>query len=258
MTIRSLAICLLSCLLLAACGNRYTPPPVLNNQSGTEHLPEGRKSPEIFELYSAGGDSVMSTHWPRKFDASGVAWDDKHTCTLITRRHVVMAAHYMRHPGKAVIFHDRSGKRIVRKMVAAKKGSGDYAVGLLDKPVPSNYTAYLLPRPSEFLKAKLMYQPAVITDQHRRLYFHQIIAFTGGKIAFRHNKLRRGQVKNLVSGDSGNPSFIIVGGKQILIETHTTGGPGTGPFYGDAKVQAEIRQMVSALDRTYSIRTIEL
>ncbi len=247
---------LLSCLFFASCGDRYTPPPVLNNNSTTEDLPKGKAAPEIFSQYSASGNSVMSKGWTSKFDASGIAWDKKKTCTLITRRHVLMARHYARGVGALVVFHDRQGKYIFRTLEAIKRGSGDYAVGLLNKPLPSNYTAYALPRPSGNLKPKLIYRPVIVTEQHRRLYFHQIIGFNGGTIVFRHNKLRRGHVKNLVGGDSGNPSFVIVRGQQVLIETHYSGGPGSGPFYGDASVQAEVQQMVKELDSSYSIRTV--
>ena len=257
MKITALLSALIASVILISCGG-YDPPTKLHANSITEDLPDGRKSPEIFKKYVPHGNSVMNPGWPSKFDASGVAWNDKRTCTLITRRHVLMAKHYQRRPSTPVVFHDRQGRFVSRNIIASKAGSGDYAVGLLDKPVPSNYTAYLFPSPSPHLKAKLMYKPVIVTDQHRRLYFHQIISFSGSNIVFRHNKLKRGHIKNLVSGDSGNPSFIVVGGKQILIETHYGGGAGVGPFYGDDRVQAEVKKMVAELDSSYSIRTIQL
>ncbi|MDG1671900.1 MAG: hypothetical protein P8H96_13615, partial [Akkermansiaceae bacterium] len=42
--------------------------------------------------------------------------------------------------------------------------------------------------------------------------------------------------KKLIKGDSGNPSFLIDGQELVLVETHTSGGPGAGPFYGSAIV----------------------
>ena len=39
-------------------------------------------------------------------------------------------------------------------------------------------------------------------------------------------KKQIGYGKILVSGDSGNPSFIMVNGEPTLIETHHTGGEG--------------------------------
>ena len=55
--------------------------------------------------------------------------------------------------------------------------------------------------------------------------------------------------RNLIVGDSGNPSFLIVNGQLVLLETHTTGGPGAGPFYGDPNIQAAIRAAIAEMDQ---------
>ena len=78
-----------------------------------------------------------------------------------------------------------------------------------------------------------------------------------GTIAFKHDKTEsHGWSKNLVVGDSGNPSFLIVGNELVLLETHTTGGPGAGPYFGDPTVQQSVRQAVQKLDPAYRIRMV--
>lgn len=257
---KNTSLALLPCLFLAACGaggSNHGSTPSLSKTSQTEDLPIAWQSPNIFEKYTAKGNAKLANSWTRKLDTSGISFDSKKTCTLITRRHVLMARHYQRPVLAPVIFHDRSGKRIARHLVAVKPGSGDYAVGLLNEPLPNNYKAYPLPTHSANLAEKLTNRSVVLTDQNRRLFIHQIAAISGGHIRFKQNPTQqKGYRKNLVSGDSGNPSFIIIRGQPVLIETHTTGGPGAGPFYGDATVQAEISQLVNAMDSNYSIRTV--
>lgn len=189
---------------------------------------------------------------------SGVSFNDTRTVTLITPRHVVMAKHYSRPAAAPVVFHDRSGKRIERKIIGFMGAQGDVMVGLLDEPVPANYTSYPLPDPGSDL-GSLVGRPVIVSDQKRSLFVHLVAGGRGGIIAFKHDEAERyGWGKNLVVGDSGNPSFLIVGKQLVLVETHFTSGPGAGPYYGDPAVQASIRTAAAKLDPSYRIRTVKV
>jgi len=191
-------------------------------------------------------------------DMSGVSFNDTRTATLITPRHVVMAKHYARPAAASVIFHDRSGVRIERKLIAFAAGAGDVMIGLLDEPVLANYRPYALPAIGTESSA-LIGKPVIVSDQHRNLFVHVIAGFGNGMIALKHDSsIKHGWSKNLVTGDSGNPSFLIVGDELVLMETHTTGGPGAGPYYGDPAVQDSVRAAVEKLDPTYKIRTVRV
>jgi hypothetical protein len=99
----------------------------------------------------------------------------------------------------------------------------------------------------------------IVSDQNRNLFVHLIAGIGSGTIAFKHDKTEsHGWSKNLVVGDSGNPSFLIVGNELVLVETHSTGGPGAGPFYGDPAVQQSVRRAVEKLDSSYRIRTVAI
>jgi hypothetical protein len=242
-------------VFLVGCG--ATTSPTLSKSLKTEEMPVAGKSPNIFDQYKAKGNAKMSQGWTSKFDASGISFNNKRTCTLVTPRHVVMAKHYQRPTHSPVIFHDRQGRRVSRFLIAVKGGYGDTSVGLLNEPVPSNITAYPLLRPSADLASQLSQQYTLITDQYRRIFIHQIAEISGSSIRFKHDlNKENGYRKNLVRGDSGNPSFIMLRGKPVLIETHTTGGPGAGPFYGDARLQAEIARLIKEMDSSYSLRTV--
>ncbi|MFM2199171.1 MAG: hypothetical protein RLZZ505_2603 [Verrucomicrobiota bacterium] len=241
----ALAVC------LASCGGSVGP-------SGSPVLPPPSAPPGIFKSYRPDGDSSMAEGWTQGFDMSGVSFNDTRTVTLITPRHVVMAKHYARPAAAPVVFHDRNGKHIQRKIIGFAAGAGDVMVGLLDEPVPSNYRPYPLPAAGADASA-LIGRPVIVSDQHRNLFVHQIAGFGKGTIAFQHDKTEsHGWSKNLVAGDSGNPSFLIAGSELVLLETHTTGGPGAGPYYGDPVVQQSVRHAVRKLDSAYSIRTVSI
>ena len=217
-------------------------------------LPPLGGSPKIFKRYSIKGDAEMMDGWARNFDMSGVSFNEKMTLTLVTRRHVIMASHYRRKPGAKVVFHNRMGKRIERTLVDVIEVVGDVAVGLLDLDVPPDLKVYALPtlrKDSLLLKGTT----AVVTDQNRRIFFHEIERAGSTSITFRHPKVaKHGWGKNLVKGDSGNPSFFISEDELVLIETHTSGGAGSGPFYGSPLIQEKLSAAITTLAPGYALR----
>lgn len=213
----------------------------------------------IFRQYNAESNSILNHSWTSKIDTSGVSFNDKHTCTLITKRHVVMAKHYTRSMKTPVIFHDRNGKRVVRKLISIKPAFGDVSVGLLDTAVPSSLRVYPMPTPMANAHRKLVNKLVIVSNQFKELHIHQVALVADSRIFFKFPEASKvGRGRKIVSGDSGNPSFIMLNGETVLIETHHTGGAGAGPFYGDIKVQTAIKQIIAATDNSYSIRTVSL
>lgn len=240
----ALAVC------MASCGSSVGP-------GGPPILPPPSAPPAIFSSYHADRNASMAGGWTSGMDMSGVSFNDTRTATLITPRHVVMAKHYARPAAAPVVFHDRSGKHIQRKLIGFAAAAGDVMVGLLDESVPANYCPY--PLPTVLDTQALLDEPVIVSDQNRNLFVHLVAGIGNGIIAFKYDKTEsHGWAKNLVVGDSGNPSFMIVGNELVLIETHTTGGPGAGPFYGDPTVQQSVRQAVQKLDPAYRIRTVTI
>lgn len=221
---------------------------------GNPTLPPPGGSPNIFKRYSAEEDAVMMGGWSQNFDMSGISFNERMTVTLVTRRHVVMASHYRRKNGSKVVFHNRMGTRIERTLISVVKVYGDVAVGLLDSDVPQDLKAYSLPvAQDDFSSLKGM--PVVVTDQNRRIFFHEVALVNPTSINFSHPKSsKHGWGKNLVKGDSGNPSFLISGGELVLIETHTFGGGGTGPFFGSLKIQEKLKAAITKLSPGYRLR----
>lgn len=243
-------------LILTSCGHSPTSTRLTSADTAST-LPVAWQSPNIFKKYSATGKSELMNTWTRKLDTSGIAMNDKRTCTLITPRHVVMANHYRRPFNVKVVFHDRRGTPHTRHLVLVNHVMDDVAIGLLNEPLPSSIRAYALPSPSVKQPHPLTGQSVLLTDQNRRVFVHKIRNISGNFIAFKHDTTQAaGYRKNLISGDSGNPSFIIKNGQPVLIETHTTGGPGAGPFYGSAALQAALHKQIQSTDSRYYLKTL--
>ncbi len=258
------ALCLpLSCILTGCAGVDSGASNLAVSRSTTvRDMAVAYDNPGIFKKYDALGNSVMNTTWTRKFDASGISFNHKRTCTLVTRQHVVMAAHYKRKVPSSVVFHDRNGRRLERVLVSAVNVVGDCAVGLLNEPVPSGYKVYPLLAYDANIAEKLKGEFVLVTDQKKRVFVHEVgglgkSAGGGSMIFLRYDANKKvGYGKILVSGDSGNPSFIMKNGEPVLIETHHTGGAGAGPFYGDPVLHKKLAEAIQQLGGVGRLRFV--
>lgn len=221
-------------------------------------------SQALFTSYAAKAPVRWNQGWPWKFDLTGVAWDRSNTATVITPRHVVMASHYPRKEGQQIVFHDRKGKRHVRiiERVIHVKDRGmpsDVAVGLLNRPLPSSIRWYPLPEPDGSGGKSLVGRVVLVTEQNRGLYFHKVADSNGQMVLLQHDPgIPPKRRKGLITGDSGHPSFLLAKRELVLVETHTGGGAGVGPFYGSAALQEVLRKIVRETDPAFTIQTVRV
>lgn len=220
----------------------------------------------LFSNYQKRSTSQWSNGWTRRIDFTGVSWSHRQAGTAITPRHLVFAAHYPLKVGTSLTFHDRAGKVVSRKIEKwisfrnRKAGERlDVAVALLDQPLPPSIKTYRLLPPREDYPHTLPGSPALVTEQGRRVFLHQIRLVSKNTISFTKNPdYPESLYKSLITGDSGHPSFLLVGGEPVLIETHSGGGPGTGPFYSGKEVFNAITEAVRELDPNFQVRTVPL
>lgn len=222
----------------------------------------GATSNDIFATYATDRPSPWGGNFTRRMNFTGVAWDQPQTATLISPEHVVMAAHYQRPVGATLVFHDRRGRpqRRVLAAVVSLAGIADVAVGRLDAPLPDSVRPYRVLPPSGNNGA-LAGCLAVVSDQHRKAFVHEIRMVSGNGLSFRRpatSRVSSHLAKKLVGGDSGNPSFLLVGGELVLIETHSTGGSGAGPFLSAPAVFTAINGAMSKLGGGHQLRTVPL
>ncbi len=218
----------------------------------------------LFQEYNAAGNARWNTGWPGQIDLTGVAWNSPRTATAVTPRHVVMAAHFPRKIGDTLVFHDRSGKRHTRVLVKTVSLRGaptriDIMVGLLDHPLPDLIKAYPLLEPAADYADRLAGGPVLVTDSKRQLAIHEIMYVNRKALRFAYNPDYADSMRTmLIRGDSGNPSFLILDGELVLVETHTMGGPGTGPFYSTPVHFKGLEQAVQSLDPAYKLKVVKL
>jgi hypothetical protein len=243
-------------VVLAGCAGgpimpRTSPPvaaPALRSAATAElralapHLAGGKHA--VFSAYNRKSKVKWAGGALRAVDLSGVGWDEQRSVTLISPRHVIMAAHYPRRVGAMVVLHDQEGERHERFVIRIEAGGRDFAVGLLNRPVPVTHYRVLAPRPD--YDALLRGVPVLVTNCRRYVMVHQVAGVGGGVIRFGPTDLP-GVAGKLIVGDSGNPSFLLVNGEPVLVETHTTGGFGSGPFLSDPANFAEINRLMRAL-----------
>ncbi len=217
----------------------------LANPADLSFLPAAPQRGKVFRIYLAAGRAVYADNWTRRFDFSGVAWNDSKTATAVSRRHVVMASHFTRDVSTPVVFHDGNGRPHKRRLIGIRHlpSLGDIAIGLLDSPLPAEIRHY--PLASEADAAPMA--AALVSDQTRVISIHRISHFKGRKVFLGYDPLiDQNYHRKLVTGDSGNPAFVIGrdGGLRLLT-TFTTGGPGSGPFYGHPDVRAGVATVLS-------------
>lgn len=209
----------------------------------------------IFEEYKAADKSTYSSNWTSAFDFSGVAWDHAKAGVLITNKHILMSSQYSRAIGSSVVFHDRNGNRVIRRIVAkqAVVNSDNYrpdvTVAKLDRAVPTTVAIY--PLLEEARESDLEGAPLIVTDKNRNAYIHMIDTVSNGEersiIAKKDNSLPGFMSKYATAGDTGNPMFMIVNGKLVLMGMQTFAGYGNGGYLGNPLTQRDIDDIIAEL-----------
>lgn len=220
----------------------------------------------IFANYQRRKVAQWNGGWTRRIDLTGVSWSHRQAGTAITPRHLVFAAHYMLKIGTNVTFHDRKGQVHSRKLIKAMSlrkrkdaGRSDITVALLDRPLPASIKTYRLLPPRSDYEHTLVGVPALVTEQQRRVFIHRVRRVNRGGISFMKNPdYPESLFKNLIKGDSGHPTFLLVGGEPVLVETHTGGGGGAGPFYSHGPIFQALTEAVASLDPSFKVKTVPL
>lgn len=237
----------LGCVVLSGCGVGNGPSVTgpADDRAEVSFLPQRAEKGDLFEFYLPKQQSQWRRNWTSRFDLTGVSWNDQRTATLIAPSYVVMAAHFTRPQSEAFMFHDKKGRPYERYIIAQRKlAMADIAVAKLHLPLLPEIKRYSFASAADAIPGRLV----IVTDQTRALSVHRIAAVSGRVVALDYFPgLNPVYGRKLISGDSGNPSFIIKNGDLRLLETHTTGGPGAGPFYGDPEVQAAIRNAIAEM-----------
>lgn len=166
--------------------------------------------------------------------------------TLITPRHVLLAAHLAIKVGDSIRFVTNDNQTITRKVILDSYTTDwsitwpDILVLLLDKDVPSSIT------PCQFLPAdygKYLSNdgaglPVLKTDQEEKALVSDVsnIKSNTGNIKnfyldYPTYKNRQALYEDIIGGDSGNPAFLVLNGQLVFLGTFTYGFGGSSLTY---------------------------
>lgn len=228
-----------------------------------------------FLNYQANGTNVVVNpdFWARDLDTSCVSfWNSyNHNCragTAISKRHILTAEHFSIPNGHRVWFMDTNGVVVTRTVVGGARvrycgQDTDIRVQLLDSELPNtvtsarilpvNYETYILDgyglpvaafdQEEKFLVADLGHLP---TNESASLDAHGMLP---------SNSERRRFYEDVVTGDSGNPRFLIVGDKLAFVHTFHYGGGGIGEFL--TLFRNEIQALMDTLCPGYTLEEVD-
>lgn len=188
--------------------------------------------------------------------------------TLISPRHVIMAAHYEAGVGATVRFVKMDGTVVTRTMTALLRHPSyvpyfpDISIGLLDSDVPAGISfAKVLPDNWD------AYLPCLVTggvmvaamglDQEEKATL-QDLSILGNTATFRTpaDTKRAALYEDKIVGDSGNPAFLIIGGQLVLLTVWNSSGAGGGTFITPQR--GAINTMMTSLGGGYSLTDADL
>ncbi len=230
-------------------------------------LPDNTLHKKIFDSYASTTNSKWARFsWTNRLDLTGVAFDSGKTCTLISPRHVLMAAHFNRAKNDVVRFHTKDGTvvtRTITKVFETTIAEGDIAVGILDSAV-NDVTFYKVLPPRTDWPIYLTDALAHVTRyNNREVLVRRAATFSGGINGTRFltfgldTEVPSFYEGGVSSGDSGNPSFILVRGEPVLIHTLTWSTTG-GPFLSDPENYNKINQFMSDLGGGHQLTPVYL
>ncbi|MGE9267636.1 MAG: Ig-like domain-containing protein [Verrucomicrobiales bacterium] len=168
---------------------------------------------------------------------------NKRAGVAITPRHIVFAKHYQIGTGATVRFITADNTVVERTLTAKESlADTDLTIGLLDSDLPATITpCKVLPADWEdYFPTGLEHLPALCLDQEEKALVTDC-GYTNGNLVMRvpTDATRLSYYEPKITGDSGNPAFLLLGGEAVLLTTWWFGGAGSGPFLPSYRTEIE-------------------
>jgi hypothetical protein len=210
--------------------------------------------------------------WAHGFDLTCIAaynsfeMATRRAGTLISPRHVVFANHYSPPNGTTLRFVANDNTVVTRVLSnSVQINLTDLRIGVLDSDVPTNLITFAKVLPSSFtnyfpnslkpISSKSI--PALCLDQDENALESDVWTVTAG-VSFRApaDATRSRFYEDKTSGDSGQPAFIILNGRLVLLTVWTYSGAGSGWFI--TAYLSQINSAMAALGGGYSLTPVDL
>lgn len=196
--------------------------------------------------------------------------------TLITPRHVIQAAHYHLVVGDSIRFITNDNVVIRRKVISMKVNTDfstnvpDICMLTLDSDVPPSIKpcTFLPANYSDYLSDNAYGLPVLFFDQEEKALVADIqvlndLTFFRYYLKYPTNSNRLSLNETVISGDSGNPIFLVLNNQLVLIGVFTWGGAGSGNSLvhyanlndGGTKPQQNLNDLIKECDAAVGINT---
>jgi len=191
--------------------------------------------------------------WLKGIDFSCASpWNDSFGCqragTAISKRHIVFAAHHPMFPGTRIAFVGEAGDVSHYSLKATKAlGTCDIMIGLLDYELtPDVHPAKILPVGFEKTLTVGSRGPIVTFNKYEQAYLSEFSCVTNRQAdgvslcnVQSQTEIWRKFGGSIVSGDSGNPAFLLYNGSPILVYCLHFGGLGSGPMIHEHRTEVQ-------------------
>ncbi|MCQ2395430.1 MAG: hypothetical protein MJ249_14200 [Kiritimatiellae bacterium] len=176
--------------------------------------------------------------WLKDVDFSCVSpWSDEagtvRAGTLISKRHIIFAKHFPLWKGVRILFVDGEGDVCPCRVEATKPlEKCDIMIGSLDYEVtPNIHPAKILPEDYAKWIGDGKGLPIVTFNQREQAFLSECRGIASNAVLniASTNVNWKALGGKIVTGDSGNPAFLLVGNEPILLYCLFSGGVGHGP-----------------------------
>jgi hypothetical protein len=196
--------------------------------------------------------------------------------TLISPRHIILAAHYsLDSDGVIVAFVDSNNNVITRTVAGRSSISGtDIQVCLLNSDVPDtiNFAKVLPDNWQEYINTDLLGGlirisnnnkiPSISTDHEEKMtvrnwsYEQPSNNYVGFEAPTEPKRLEFYEIA--ISGDSGNPVMLVINNEPVILTTFHFGGAGSGPSYTSDHNKNLINNAMTQLGGGYQLTEVDL
>ena len=210
--------------------------------AASKAAPEDAKRTLLPHPSSAGLKVRNRDCWLGDLDLSGlstkVVGHERKGATLIAPDIVVFSANFPIPNGSTILFRGEGNQVYDSWLVESAQLNylpglkDDIVVGKLATPLPDAIRPFRL-LPADFNKyLNLPGLPVLVTDYERKALIANIRHVAEYFVYLEKPEERLlDYFEELQPGDSGHPTFVVLGGEPVLLTTHTYGGAGSGPFY---------------------------